>query len=55
MADITMCNYKECKLSKTCYRFNANANPFAQAYLVEPKKSCADYEHNLYVKQKEKS
>lgn len=32
MADITMCQNKECPLSKNCYRFTAKPNDYSQSY-----------------------
>lgn len=32
MPDISMCQNKECPLSKTCYRFLAEPDPYWQAY-----------------------
>ena len=32
MADISKCRNKDCKDKETCYRFNAKANPYRQAY-----------------------
>lgn len=50
MSDITMCSNKECKLSVTCYRFNANKNPYRQPYFLEPKKDCEDKGYEYYKK-----
>ena len=35
MADITMCDDKECPRAHTCYRFTANANPYRQSYFMQ--------------------
>lgn len=32
MADITMCTQFDCKLRKTCYRFNAPKSSYGQSY-----------------------
>ena len=35
MADITMCKGINCEQRLTCYRYLANANPYAQSYFSE--------------------
>ncbi len=35
MADITMCEGKDCPLKETCYRFTAIVNEFRQSYFTE--------------------
>ena len=35
MADITMCNGRNCELSETCYRYKANPTPQYQSYFCE--------------------
>lgn len=35
MADITMCNGRDCPLSYKCYRHNAKADSYWQSYFVE--------------------
>lgn len=35
MADITMCMDMSCSEKLSCYRYNAIANPYRQAYFVE--------------------
>jgi hypothetical protein len=35
MADITMCNGKNCELANTCYRYKANPTPGYQSYFCE--------------------
>lgn len=35
MADITMCNGKNCDLRQTCYRYKAKPNEYRQSYFVE--------------------
>ena len=35
MADITMCKGINCEQRGTCYRYLANANPYAQSYFSE--------------------
>lgn len=35
MADITMCEGKDCPLKENCYRFKANVNEIYQSYFVE--------------------
>lgn len=35
MADITMCNGKDCESRHTCYRFTARANEYRQSYFAE--------------------
>lgn len=35
MADITMCKGVNCEQRGTCYRYLANANPYAQSYFSE--------------------
>lgn len=37
MPDISMCQNKECPLSKKCYRFLAEPNPYRQSYFVDLK------------------
>lgn len=32
MADITMCQNKDCPLKETCYRFKAIPSPYRQVY-----------------------
>ena len=32
MPDISMCNNKECLISKSCYRFSCEPNPYGQTY-----------------------
>lgn len=32
MADISMCNGKDCTIKETCYRFTAITNPLRQSY-----------------------
>ena len=32
MPDITMCKNKDCTIKETCYRYNANPNPYWQSY-----------------------
>lgn len=32
MPDISMCSNSKCKVSETCYRFKATANPYRQSY-----------------------
>lgn len=62
MADITMCNNKECQIKYYCYRFTAPVNPYRQSYfagIVEgftPEKGCKefsattkDYQYELNV------
>lgn len=50
MADITMCEDKECSKSQDCYRFTAPANTWRQAYFMEsPRK---DNECNEFVPNK---
>jgi hypothetical protein len=34
MADITMCQDKECPKKEQCYRYTAPANPYRQSYFV---------------------
>jgi hypothetical protein len=34
MADITMCQDKECTLAATCYRFTATPNEWRQSYFM---------------------
>ena len=34
MPDISMCNNKDCKSRKTCYRYMAPPSEFMQSYLV---------------------
>ena len=45
MADITMCEGKDCKLKETCYRFKATPNEYRQSYFIDPpiKKDKCDY------------
>jgi hypothetical protein len=35
MADITMCEGKECRLKETCYRYLASVNPYRQTFFTE--------------------
>lgn len=35
MADITMCDDKECPRAHTCYRLTADANPYRQSYFMQ--------------------
>lgn len=35
MADITMCNGRNCELAQTCYRYKAEATPHYQSYFCE--------------------
>lgn len=35
MADITMCEDKECSKAKECYRFNAVPNKWRQSYFIK--------------------
>lgn len=49
MADITMCNNEKCKKAKSCYRFMANANPYLQSYLIEPKNNCESRDYEMYI------
>ena len=35
MADITMCNGKNCDLATTCYRYKAEPSLYRQSYFVE--------------------
>lgn len=35
MADITMCNGKNCELAQTCYRYKANPSQYRQSYFCE--------------------
>lgn len=35
MADITMCNGRNCELRETCYRYNANTSKYRQSYFCE--------------------
>lgn len=36
MPDITMCEGGGCDLKSTCYRHNAEPNPYRQSYFAEP-------------------
>ena len=36
MADITMCNGKECTKKETCYRFKAKPCEYRQSYFFSP-------------------
>lgn len=36
MADITMCDRKECPSKDKCYRFTAEPNPYRQSYFAPP-------------------
>ena len=56
MADITMCNGKECPLSYKCYRHNAKPDPYWQSYFVEAPynketKSCDSYWESILEKK----
>ena len=42
MADITMCNDKQCPLKDKCYRFTAPANPYRQSYFYNLKETTKD-------------
>jgi len=33
MADISMCEGKECAVKETCYRFKATPNKYRQSYI----------------------
>ena len=35
MADITMCEGKDCNLKESCYRYKAKANEYRQSYFTE--------------------
>jgi hypothetical protein len=35
MADITMCQDKECPKRDECYRFTAPANPYRQSFFID--------------------
>lgn len=35
MADITMCNGKNCDLAFTCYRYTATPSKYMQSYFAE--------------------
>jgi hypothetical protein len=35
MADITMCDGKNCDLATTCYRYKAEPSKYTQSYFVE--------------------
>lgn len=52
MADITMCNDKECTRKDTCYSYTATPCPYRQAYFVEsPKRKKMDgYDCDYYWK-----
>jgi hypothetical protein len=49
MADITMCQDKECILKDECYRYTATPNPWRQAYFVYSPRdggACKEYVPN---------
>ena len=53
MADITMCNGKNCSKSATCYRHTATANEYRQSYFMtapvvikDGKEYCEHYWNN---------
>lgn len=45
MADITMCNGKDCSLKETCYRFTATPNTHRQSYFIEAPIKNGECEH----------
>jgi len=52
MADITMCEGKDCPLKETCFRFTAEHNEFYQAYFIIVPFKDGKCEH--YWKRREK-
>ena len=40
MADITMCDNKECKNAHKCYRFKAIPDPYWQSFCTFKEKNC---------------
>ena len=49
MADITMCNDKECDRKDICYRYTAKPNEYRQSYFGEsPKQEGLDGEYCTY-------
>jgi hypothetical protein len=58
MADITMCDNKECILKEECYRFTAPVNEYRQSYFAETPKQvegkCPEFWNNEgYTKNKD--
>lgn len=43
MSDISMCQHAECPKAETCWRFNAQANEYAQLYFEPESVPCANY------------
>ena len=48
MADITMCDNKECSLRLVCYRYNAEPCEIRQTYLMYPDKDCIDQNYLMF-------
>lgn len=49
MADIMMCNNKECKLKLDCYRYLALPDKRSQSYMLNPVKDCENNNYIMYV------
>ena len=45
MADITMCDDKECKVKDKCYRYTAKACKYRQSYFIESPRNKGDCSH----------
>lgn len=48
MADISMCNNKECKLNNNCYRYLAKASEYMQSYITDTDKNCVEDDYAYY-------
>lgn len=48
MADITMCEGKNCTLKESCYRFTATPNKYRQSYFTNPPYSFLNKSCDMY-------
>jgi len=60
MADITMCDGKDCPLREKCYRFTAFANQWRQSYFMETpynkeENKCDEYWEDKSINNKTKN
>jgi hypothetical protein len=52
VADITMCNNRECKYILKCYRYIALPKKIGQQYLANPKEDCENNDYFYYDEAK---
>ena len=54
MPDISMCMDKTCPTNKTCYRYMAKPNPYAQSYFVGSPRKDDQCDHYWKMKKNDK-